>query len=553
MADDVALDRGSADSAPVLCPAPWLVLDFDPEGNAHACCASALYPLGNVRHQSIREIWEGERTRTLRRALLAGDLDHGCSSCRHRLEEGDGPPDLLYYRGMPPSRNPRWPEVMAFALNNTCNLQCVQCGGNFSSMIRARRERRAKLVPAYGDAFHEELREFLPHLRRAEFRGGEPFLVKENHRVWNAIRELGLDRLEVQVTTNGTIWNDEVARVLDEIPMQVTFSLDGVTAETNEAIRVGTDQEAVLASFERFVAYTERVGTRMDLSFCVLRQNWSELADLVELADRHGIDAHAQQVLEREHALHRLPSDELAEVVRSLERRGEDLHLERESNRQVWDDMLRWLHTELARGDEHRLRVWEQPHPSNLLHAVTTRRRLVDAAGEAGRRAPRLGRARFDPATIEAWRRRLAGWAATGQVGELRTDADDVVVHADLQAIVPPRADPAPDVVGLTFADALERLMQAYGPNLGLPAEFVEPTAVDQTVFLATTPHRQKTGLTLRLVSVPEQRRGVPTGAMLTLLAIDTWFWPDAGSADGDPVTIGPTRRSSVGAGSPAG
>ena len=52
-----------------LCTAPYLVMDFDPAGNVQACCVNAMYPLGNVTRSSIREIWEGERARKLRRAI----------------------------------------------------------------------------------------------------------------------------------------------------------------------------------------------------------------------------------------------------------------------------------------------------------------------------------------------------------------------------------------------------------------------------------------------------------------------------------------------------
>ena len=124
-------------------------------------------------------------------AVQRGDLSYGCGNCRHRLEHGTGYADVEYYRWMPEPADPAWPEVMAFGLSNTCNLACVMCGGNLSSRLRAL-EGRPRLEPAYGDRFFAELEEFLPHVRRTEFRGGEPFLIREHHRVWDLLADLGL-------------------------------------------------------------------------------------------------------------------------------------------------------------------------------------------------------------------------------------------------------------------------------------------------------------------------------------------------------------------------
>lgn len=549
MAEDLQ-SSGASDGtgAGTACPAPYLVMDFDPEGNVHACCVGALHPLGNVGEMSIREIWEGERAGVLRAALAEHSYDFGCGSCRHRMAEQSGPPDLEYYRSMPPSPDPAWPQVMAFALNNTCNLQCVMCGGNFSSKIRSQREHRPKLVPPYSDAFYEELAEFLPHLRRVEFRGGEPFLIKENHRVWDLILEQGLD-IEVQATTNGTVWNEDVERILEAIPMQITMSMDGISAATNEAIRIGTEQETVLANFERFAAYAERKGTRLDLSFCLLRHNWHEIADVLEHADRFGVDAHAQQVLEREHALHRLPTDELEQVLEALERRGETIELSVENNRWTWERILTWLRTEIDQREAGEpLLVWEQPAPGNSAHAAETRARALDrpapSTGLAQRIRHRFARSEVDPALEASWRDRAAAWSSNGEVGLLVTDADDRVTSAELAPIVPPGEHEAVDLVGLDFAGALDLLTERFGPYLALAYEFVEDDAVDQVMFLARTPFRQKTGLVLRTISLPELRAGEPTGVIRTLLATDTYFWPERDEPQ--PVTIGGRRASAA-------
>ncbi len=41
----------------MACAAPFVTLEFGAYGLVQACCANALYPLGDIRTQSIDEIW----------------------------------------------------------------------------------------------------------------------------------------------------------------------------------------------------------------------------------------------------------------------------------------------------------------------------------------------------------------------------------------------------------------------------------------------------------------------------------------------------------------
>lgn len=496
-----------------------MVMDFAPEGNVHACCVNAAHPLGNVRFETLRQIWDGERAQALRAAMARDDYGYGCGSCRHREALGTGEADLTYYRRNPPPRSLEWPELMAFGLHNTCNLACVMCGGNLSSRLRAS-EGRPRLEPAYGDRFFDELAQFLPHLRRAEFRGGEPFLVREHFRVFEMLIDLD-NGIETQVTTNGTIWNDRVEAVLDSLAMQVTFSIDGVTEATNTAIRVGTDHAAVLANLDRFVEHARDRGTRLDLSFCVLRENWHELGDLLRLADGLDVEGHPQLVLDPEHGLQRLPTPELTQVVEHLTAQTGSLErdLALEVNVAAWRKILGWMDAELRqRHDGPVLRLWEPPGAGTTGHALATRGHAAAAVPPSGGR-------------VVERRDELAAWSSTGAVGELVTDGDDRVIRADLDPLVPPGRGPAPEVLGASFEDALQRLVDHLGPHLWVVDEFVGPDWVDQTLLLAPSALRDKAGLLVRVSSA-----ATPEGGIHSLLAADTYYW--ATGTERPPVPV---------------
>ena len=130
-----------------------------------------------------------------------------------------------------------------------------------------------EVIELHATIVFEELDEFLPHLERLQFKGGEPFLARENQRIWDRLIELGLTP-EVTVTTNGTLFNDRVAHYVRELRMHPNISVDGMEAETIEAIRVGVDAQRLWHNIDRFQELAEEAGNGMTLSFCA-KARWA--------------------------------------------------------------------------------------------------------------------------------------------------------------------------------------------------------------------------------------------------------------------------------------
>lgn len=245
---------------------------------------------------------------------------------------------------------PKYPRVMDFALSNHCNLQCVMCNGDLSSAIRSRREHRPPLASAYDDQFFQELVEYLPHLERALFKGGEPFLSAETRRVWDLMLELGVS-CQVSVTTNATVWNSSVERYVTDLEMHVIVSVDGMSPATLEAIRVGTRSGEVWRNIDRIQRLTTTTGRGMTLSWCLMPQNYHEVGAFLTEAQRRGCNPNVVLVNQpHEFDLLRLPAARLAEVVRSMEEEGALLELDLEGPYlQEWRQGLARLRAHLGR------------------------------------------------------------------------------------------------------------------------------------------------------------------------------------------------------------
>ena len=67
-----------------ICVYPWSHVNINPQGDVWPCCHQRRTPnvLGNVKHQTIEEIFNGEKIRKLRLDMLNGELpEDTCGKC----------------------------------------------------------------------------------------------------------------------------------------------------------------------------------------------------------------------------------------------------------------------------------------------------------------------------------------------------------------------------------------------------------------------------------------------------------------------------------------
>ena len=306
--------------------------------------------LGNVADSSLREIWQGEKAWELRRAMERDDLSIGCEFCQWQVE--DGHRELAFSRWFErfevEDAEPEWPRQLELAMSNTCNLQCAMCNAEWSSSIRAQRDRLPPLPKVYGSEFFEELSEFLPNLEIVKFLGGEPFLASETLRVMDMLVEQDLSPT-VHVTTNGTQWTPRVEQVLDRLPVEVAVSLDAATREVYERIRIGSSWENVQRNLDRFIDRCRGV----TVTFCLMRSNWQEFGAFCRQADERGIGCAVNVVTEpATMSLYTLPPGDLAQIVAELEAEDRRLSDSLTLSRATWDGELDKLRRHVQHGRE---------------------------------------------------------------------------------------------------------------------------------------------------------------------------------------------------------
>lgn len=315
-----------------VCYAPFVSMVFDTIGRVRVCCGNFEFTLGNLLQERIDDIWSGERIKKIRDALRNYDLSLGCLVCHsrltlgiHPLESRDKDQALLinkFENYAVEQESSLWPKHMEFHLSNRCNLECVMCFGEFSSLIRAKRDKKPPFPDAYGDQFFTDLRKYLPHLEQAQFLGGEPFIIPGMYRIWDMMIE---DRATpvCHITTNGTVWGEKVERILESLPVNVNVSLDGVTKEVFESIRINAKFERVVGNFRRIRDTCARRGQYVGLNLTLQQGNWHNVVDYLLFAEDEGVQAQISTAYSpTDISLYALPLDQLRHIAQHVERQA---------------------------------------------------------------------------------------------------------------------------------------------------------------------------------------------------------------------------------------
>lgn len=192
------------------------------------------------------------------------------------------------------ARPPGGPWRLTLVTNpDDCTLACDMCPCGVARLPGAGRPRRmdpALALGVLGERRGSPLVQVIPSTL------GEPLLWSGLDALLRACAGLGL---LVNVTTSGTFPGrgpEAWAEALVPVAADVKVSWNGATAGTAEAIMAGLSFEAALDGVRRFLAVRDglaaRLGRRPTVSFQVTAQeaNVSELADIVRLAARLGID-----------------------------------------------------------------------------------------------------------------------------------------------------------------------------------------------------------------------------------------------------------------------
>ncbi len=269
-----------------ICLAPFKSLRFMPNGDINVCCHNNSYVLGRYPQNNIKEVWEGDKLKKLRKSISKADFSLGCQVCLDAFESGDFESvNPLLYEDFDQKKDQ--PVILDFKIATECNLECVMCSEYSSSAIRAKNDIAFKDL--YDENFINQIKNFIPEIKAARFSGGEPFLNKIYYKLWDIIIKRNND-CEIYIQTNGTILNEKIKNLLEQGKFFINVSIDAVNPELYSKIRVNGDFNKLKSNIEFFSEYSQRNNRKLGITACAMKDNLAELPKIVEFANKYNAE-----------------------------------------------------------------------------------------------------------------------------------------------------------------------------------------------------------------------------------------------------------------------
>ncbi len=296
-----------------FCHIPFTTMILEPDGKVGSCrMKGSEFPVGEIRKQTLQEIWNGETIRAWRREFLSGDVKNCRNEVRHKACNLCPTYNWLLPETVAAEVQERAPIRLVLNLNGRCNLECRMCH------IWQKPNGLYDELGLWG-----EIEELLPGVREIELLSGEPFIQGDTYRLIELVSRVNPE-CRWTLTTNAH-WklNDTIRGALDKIHVRnLVVSMDSLNPETYSTIRRRGTLEVVQANLDRLIEYDESRALRgmprlgLKINFLVQKDNWSELGDFHEYGKRKGVEIFRTFMNEPfEHSLLSLPEANREEIL----------------------------------------------------------------------------------------------------------------------------------------------------------------------------------------------------------------------------------------------
>lgn len=271
----------------VFCIYPWTHIHAHPTGTAWPCCYAEMEPgpLGSCKEKTLRELWNSEKMKEIRKDMLSEKPNSYCSKCYEQEQAGffSGRQSANKHKGHYINRvSETKPDgtyddfnmiYWDIRFNNLCNLRCRSCGHIFSSQWYQDQVKLAgpewaktnKVLTFSGRTEIDMWEQLLPHFNHVEeiyFAGGEPLLMDEHYKILEELVRRELFHVRLVYNTNFTETRLKDRSVFDYWKMfdmvSVGASLDGMGAHA-EYIRKGTVWDQVVRNRESMLEICPQV------------------------------------------------------------------------------------------------------------------------------------------------------------------------------------------------------------------------------------------------------------------------------------------------------
>lgn len=290
-----------------FCPLPFFQVVVRTDGAMSPCCI--MTGSTNIKNTSIREFWESDSLKDIKHKMIDGaETIDGCEVC-YRSESVIGKSmrtealqdykfinenmylKLIKHYGYLDKQTPSWLEMH---LGNTCNLKCLTCRPEDSSMflqenkvIGISNHNQSDYVISQ-DIIDSNIDSMIDHLSVLDLRGGESLLIPSIKRKLMKIPHEKCKNIVLKVQTNGTILDDTWKNIFKKFrSIEIMLSVDAY-GNDNAYIRYPANWDSI----EENVSYFKNMNYEIYINCTVSNLNFLLLDKLVNWAHERDIYFH---------------------------------------------------------------------------------------------------------------------------------------------------------------------------------------------------------------------------------------------------------------------
>jgi len=253
-------------------------LNFEPNGKVIPCCLTSVhnYFAGDLNNQSIKEIWNSDNMKSLRKDMIDGKEPEICRKCFDR-ERVTGESGRLHHTRDFPEVIAKIPDITLedgtcttmelkywdFRFSNLCNFKCRSCGPRYSSawvpdakkLGLTDQEKVWSIESVNNNTNFNFLADQVDHVKRIYFAGGEPLLMDEHWQILEMLVEKKRFDVKLSYNTNASTLTYGNKNVMDYWKqwdfgkLEIWPSIDEI-GERAELIRSGTIWSKVEANLK---------------------------------------------------------------------------------------------------------------------------------------------------------------------------------------------------------------------------------------------------------------------------------------------------------------
>jgi radical SAM protein with 4Fe4S-binding SPASM domain len=272
-----------------FCMLPWIHMYANPDGRAYACCiANPDIPVGDLRQNTMKEVWNSENYKTLRNNMLTEAPSQPCSKCYELEDNGffsmrnSFSRDFGHHINLVDDTNTdgslddfhlRYYDIR---FSNLCNFRCRTCGPIFSSNwyndhvkmygkkpdVLGREMERVEYAGRHKYDMWEQMEEHIPYIDQIYFAGGEPLIMEEHYMILKELVKREMFHVRLIYNTNFSEMRFKDTYVMDLWQLFDTVaigaSLDGSYAR-GEYIRKGQEWQQTMDNRRRMLEVCPKV------------------------------------------------------------------------------------------------------------------------------------------------------------------------------------------------------------------------------------------------------------------------------------------------------